>query len=356
MLKKIIFLLVILAIGVGILFSMGLLDNFLGSFNEIRISVDEESVLQRDSQKGDTKLGVKGYLMFYDNFLETYDNNGQMISIHEFDEFIEKVFWGREKFVVTVDSIYIEMDGGFQKIEFDKESSKLLNINQDDRIFFTRTDTDETTNIVDIYDGSMKYLASLDSDRMRVIKTMDSDNSDGVIITTFSYEGTYITSKVGEYLVEGMYKLWELDLGNEIVIFQYTAKDGNYIVTDKNLYKINNTGSILWTYSGYEYIKDCEFTSENIILLTGKENSEITTINNDGNVEGILRTEDSFTRLDVYKDNVFLSNSSLISYVAGEKVLKLYNPDKVMKALKFSDNKLRILFDSSIVELNIKID
>jgi hypothetical protein len=356
MMKKILFIIVLIVILLGILYSMGFLDNIVEPFIETRISIEEKNVIDMGSQKGDIILAREGYYIVYDNVLETYDYKGQMADIHEFDGFIEETFLGIRKFVKTVDSVYIELEGNFLEMEYDGEEKKLLNISQDERIFVVSSDYEETTNTVDIYDNSMKLLGTYDSERMRVIKTLDSDNSDGFIVTTFSYEGNYMTSKIGEYLVEGMYNLWELDLNNEVVVFQYTAKDGIYVATNENMYKINNDGSILWTYSGYEYIKDCKFVDDKIFLLTGKEKNSVTTIDTGGKVEGIIKTEDSYRGLDVYKGHVFLSNSSFISYIADEKVIMAYNPDGVIKDLEFSSDKIRLLLENSIVELSIKID
>ncbi len=356
MMKKTLFFIVVLVVLFGILYSMGFLDNIVERFNETRISVEVESVIDMDSQKGEVILAREGYYIVYDNVLETYDYKGQMSDIHEFDGFIEKTFLGKHKFVKTADSVYIELEGNFLEMEYDVEEKKLLNISQDERIFVVGSDYEETTNTVDIYDNTMKLLGTFDSNRMRVIKTLDSDNSDGFIVTTFSYEGSYMFSKIGEYLVEGMYNLWELDLNNEVVVFQYTAKDGIYVATNENLYKINNEGSILWTYSGYDYIKDCKFVDDKIFLLTGKEKNSVTTIDTGGKVEGIIKTEDAYTRLDAYKGHVFLSNSGFISYILDEKVIMVYNPEGVIKDLKLNGDKIRLLSENSIVELNIKTD
>ena len=356
MIKRILLIIVLIIVFIGILYSMGFLDSFVDRISETKISLEEENSIDMGSQKGDIILAVDGYYIVYDNILETYDYKGQMADIHEFDGFIEKTYLGGNKFVKTADGLFIEGDGGYTELEYDMESKKFLNISQDKRIFIVSSDLEDTTNTVDIYDSTMKLLGTYDSNRMKVIKTMDSDNSDGVIVTTFSYEGSYMTSKIGEYLVEGMYNLWEIDLANELVVFQYAAKDGIYVATNKNLYKINNEGSILWTYSGYDYIKDCKFSEDRIFLLTGKENNSITTINTKGKVEGIIETGDDYTGLEVYKGQIFLSNSSFISSVIDGKVVMVYDSEGVIKTLKSSGGKMRLLTDKSIVELSVKID
>ncbi|SHI36782.1 hypothetical protein SAMN02745751_00148 [Dethiosulfatibacter aminovorans DSM 17477] len=356
MIKKTVLFMVVVVVFLGILYSMGFLDDIVERFTETKVSLVVENMIDMDTQKGDIIMTGEGYYILYDNVMETYDYKGQMADITEFDEFIEKAYFGIRKIVKTSDCLSIEMDGGFSELEFDNESRNLLNISQDERIFVISSDLDETTNTVDIYNDTMKFMGSYDSNRMRVIKTMDSDNSDGVIITTFSYEGSYMTSKIGEYLVEGMYNLWELELNNELVVFQYTAKDGIYVATNKNLYKINNEGSILWTYSGYDYIKDCKFTGDKIILLTGRDENAITTINSEGKVESIVKTEDLYSRLDIYMSQVFISNSSFISTIADGKVAMVYNSDGVIKDLKLDGSKMRLLTENSIVVLDIKID
>lgn len=356
MIKRILMFILVLAIFIGILYSMGFLDNIIDRLTETKISLSEENEIAIDARKGEVVMTEGGYYIVYDNVMETYDYKGQMSDIHEFDGFIEKAYCGIRNIVKTSEALSIEMDGGFTDLEFDVESRKLLNISQDESIFIVSSDLEETTNSVDIYDDTMKFMGSYDSNRMRVIKTMDSDNSDGVIITSFSYEGSYMSSKIGEYLVEGMYNLWELDLNNELVLFQYTSKDGIYVATNENLYKINNEGSILWTYGGYDYIKDCKFTGDKIILLTGREVNEITTINSEGKVEDIIKTEDSYSGLDIYMGHVFISNNSFISAIVDDKVVMVYNSDGVIRNIKLDGEKMKLLTENSILVLNIKLD
>ncbi len=356
MIKKILLIVVIVLVSLGILYSMGYLDSLVGKLTETQITLEVGNTIDMDGKKGDIILARGGYYIVYDNVLETYDYKGQMSDIHQFDGFIENAYLEGRNFVKTTEGIFVERDGGYQKIEFDAELKKILNISQDERIFVLSSNIGETTNTVDIYDDTMKLLGTYDSNRMRVIKTVDSDNSDGIIVTSFSYEGSYLTTKIGEYLVEGMYNLWELDLNGELVIYQQTAKDGIYVASNENLYKINNEGSILWTYGGYDYIKDCKFSEDRIYLLTGKESNSLTIIDTEGMVEGISKMEDKYTSLDIYKGYVFLSNSSFISSIKDDKLVMVYNCDGIIKDLKLSDDRFRLLSDNSIVELNIKLD
>jgi hypothetical protein len=317
---------------------------FLTKTNEIELdSISTEVILRKDC-----------YYKKYENYIEIYDYNGALINKKEFQSFIEKVYIDENKYVMTEDGNIYSLNLN-ENITFDLKNKKIINIKEDYYTFLINSDNESNLNFLDIYDNESNFIGTLEYNQRKIINVQKSKNSNGIIVVSFNYEGAGINTNISEYLPNELLKTWSIDLNGEIVLFAISQKEGLYLATNMNLYRLNSSGKILWKYGGFGKIKDFDIVGDNVVLLSESGNTYLHLISKEGKVINKIESEYPYSTINKYNDIVILTSNKYLSYLNGDKINLLHNSSELMNGVIIENENLRVSTVNRITSYKINI-
>ncbi|MDP3386370.1 MAG: hypothetical protein Q8S24_03975 [Eubacteriales bacterium] len=355
MIKKILVLLLFMAIVLlfVVYYAGGLevIDKYLNR-DTVFLSDTEEVNIDLKSSKIFLEKGF--FYKLTENNLTAYDYKGSLLSNKEFDTFIEKIFINSDTVIMTEDgSLHIlNSDSNF---EIDLIQKNLLNILEDTAIYALTSDLDYTNNYIEIFDQNYVANGVINKNTKRVVNVRKSLNSNAIIVSAFDYDGNVIISTISEYLTKDYYQLWETEFVNELVIFLEPGKDGTYLATNRNIYKLNTQGVVLWQYGGYDNLKDMRFVNGELYVLEGDSGTNLHIISKDGKLMSKVTSEHQYNKLDFYEGFLILTGNQYISYIKDDKVNLLHNSQSTINATLHDGNVIRIFTADGIKSMNINI-
>ncbi|HBH12279.1 MAG TPA: hypothetical protein DDX29_04030 [Clostridiales bacterium] len=355
MIKKILILFFLMAIVLLLVvyYTGGLevIDKYLNR-DTVFLSDTEEVSIDLKSSKIFLEKGF--FYKLTENNLATYDYKGRLLNYKEFETFIEKVFINSETIIMTEDGLLHILNSDLD-FEIDLDKKNLLNILEDTDIYVLTSDLDHSNNCIEIFDQNYVSTGVINNNNKRVLSVKKSLNSNSIIVSAFDYDGNIIISTISEYLIKDYYPLWETEFVNELVIFLEPGNDGTYLVTNRNIYKLNTEGAILWQYGGYENLKDMKFVNGELYILEGENDTNLHIISKDGKLLSKMTLQHQYYKLEFYEGFLILTGNQYISYIKDDKVNLLYNSQSTINATLLDNNTIRIFTVDGIKSMNINI-
>ncbi|HAE41406.1 MAG TPA: hypothetical protein DCG34_00615 [Clostridiales bacterium] len=355
MIKKVLLLLFLM--GIVLVFvvyyagGMEVIDKYL---NRDTVFLSDSEIMNIDLRNAKIYLDEGVVYKLTENNLSIYDYKGNLITQKEFQTFIEKVFINSDTIVMTEDGQMqiIDTDLSF---DIDLSQKNLLNIFEDTSLYVLTSDMDYRNNYIEVYDRNYNALGLIKKNAQRVLNVKKSMNSNSIIVSSFDYDGNVIISTVSEYLTKDYFQLWETEFVNELVIFLEPGNDGIYLATNRNIYKLNAQGVVLWQYGGYTNLKDLRFINGALYVLEGESETNLHTINKDGKLLAKINSEHNYNKMDFYDGFLILSGNRYISYIKDDKINLLYNSQTTINSTLLDGKVVRIYTADGIISMNLNI-
>lgn len=355
MIKKILLLLFLMAIVlVFVVYYAGGLEVIDKYLNRDTVFLSDTEELSIDLRSSRIFLEEGFFYKLTENNLSAYDYKGTLLSGREFETFIEKVFINNDIIVMTEDGLLHIVNSDFN-FEIDLFQKHLLNIMEDTAIYVLTADLDYNNNYIEIFDKNYLSTGLINKNTKRVLSVKKSLNANSIIVSSFDYDGNVIISTLSEYLTKDYFELWETEFVGEIVIFLEPGNDGIYVGTNRNIYKLNAQGAVLWQYGGFSNLKDLRFLKGELYILEGENDTKLHTISKDGKLLSKIVSEHLYNKMDFYEEFLILSGNRYISYIKDEKVNLLYNSQSTINTTLLDGKTIRIYTVDGIRSMNINI-
>ncbi|MBV1756619.1 MAG: hypothetical protein KMY55_02125 [Dethiosulfatibacter sp.] len=355
MIKKILVLLLLMSIVLlfVVYYAGGLevIDKYLNR-DTVFLSDTEEVNIDLKSSKIFLEKGF--FYKLTENNLAAYDYEGILLSNKEFETFIEKVFINSDTIIMTEDGVLHILNSDLN-LEIDLTQKNLLNILEDSAIYALTSDLDYNNNYIEIFDQNYVSTGVINKNSKRILSVRKSLNSNALLVSAFDYDGNVIISTISEYLIKDYYQIWETEFVNELIIFLEPGNDGTYLATNRNIYKLNTQGAVLWQYGGYDNLKDMKFVNGELYVLEGENNTNLHIISKDGKLLNKMTSQHQYSKLDFHEGFLLLTGNQYISYMKEDKVNLLYNSQSTINATLLDGNIIRIFTADGIKSMNINI-
>ncbi|MFO7887633.1 MAG: hypothetical protein R6U59_04880 [Eubacteriales bacterium] len=289
-----------------------------------------------------------GIISFSDKSIKNTNYNGDTEWSKEVSDFIYKVFYFDNIFVITENKnkiLEININGNI--IEEYNFESQILYIEKSKDIFAILK-TDNVNKAVKIANGNIEEI-TVDGN---IICLTPMDDIDSYFIGYFYLASEGINSVIEQRLIKGDIKRWEATLEGELLVEAKQISSRNFVLTGKNFYTFNTDGIILWKYNNFENIVDFIIDENNKrILLLEKEKLHI--IKFDSSVEKIIELDDTYDKITIHDNNILIGNNNKISLI-GEEIYSIWPINEKIMSYSIVENNIYVETDFSFYKGTIK--
>jgi len=343
-LKKIIIIILIVLIFLGYYF---IIEKDILDLEEKRIMIQDLESLNIELLR-EKIYHDNGIISFSDKTIKNTNYNGDTEWSKDIGDFIYKVFYFDDIFVITENKnkiLEINIDGNIVE-EYNFES-QILHIEKGKDIFVILKG-DDVNKAVKIVNGNIEEI-TVDGN---IICLSPKDDIDSYFIGYFYLASEGINSVVEQRLIKGDIKRWEATLKGELLVEAKQISSRNFVLTGKNFYTFNTDGIILWKYNNFENIVDFIIDkNNNRILLLEKEKLHI--IKFDSSVEKIIELDDTYDKITIHDNNILIGNNNKISLI-GEEIYSIWPINEKIMSYSIVENNIYVETDFSFYKGTIK--
>ena len=354
--KTIIFIVIVLIIVVGILYST--------YGRELLAVLDEKKVYSLANAKTE-QLEILDEFKFYNGGIITYNN--QKIRFINYDN---SLAWERENTVfskqvfVTDNLIFRHVNNSIEVFDNNNQGYIIAEISGD--ILNVSRENDETYMIVRDNTGQNSLYIINDNNEIVVDnKIFDeiitgvaiSDKSEGYSLITLNFEKGIPENKLYFNLLDDV-ELWNITIENELLIKTHIVNNNVIAIGAENIYYYNTNGKLMWKNSIYNKILDYEVDKDNqriYMLYEQDENTELISYNFEGKVMEIQSAPEGMSNLKIFDSKVLFCNDFAIYILHGSKTDKIYeDKESIIEDFLVDGDVIRILFKDKLVTGQIK--
>jgi len=281
-----------------------------------------------------------GIISYSDKSIKITNYNGDTKWSKEIEDFISEVFFYDNIYIVTENkNKIIEIDLNGNVLSQHDFESEIMHIDKGENIFVILKVDEEINKAVKIINGNKEELTIGGN----IVFLSPKDEIDSYFIGYFYFNNGRINSTIQQRLIKDDIKRWETILEGELLIDVKQTPSRNFVITQKNFYTFNTDGIILWKYNNFDTVRDFYIDEENkkIIIL---ENRRLHIINFDSSVEKVIELDETYDRIQRYKDIILLSSeTSLI--VVGDIRYSIWPIDEKIINYKIMGNIIYIETD-----------
>ncbi len=290
-----------------------------------------------------------GIISYTDKSIKITNFNGDTKWSKEIEDFVRNVYYYDNIYVITENkNIIIEIDVNGNILNEYNFESEVIYIDKGKYIFVILKTDEENNKAVKIIDGKQEEL----SIEGNIVFLSPKDEIDSYFIGYFYFNNGKINSIIQQRLIKDDIKRWETILEGELLVDVKQTSSRNFVLTQKNFYTFNTDGIILWKYNNFDTVKDLYINEESkeIIIL---DNRRLHIINFDSSVEKVIQLDQTYDKIAIYNDIMWLSNNNSID-VIGEETYSIWPINEKIINYYVIDNTIYVETDFNFYIGNIK--